>query len=95
VNLRKEAKGRECAVRILGICNFNPDTTVLAHLNVIGWNSKAHDFHGAWSCFSCHQWLDEGYTQTTTKDKRDLEQLQAVVRTQIILLDEGKIGAID
>ena len=30
-NLRKEARGRECQVRIYGICNGNPETTVLAH----------------------------------------------------------------
>ncbi len=33
-NLRKEARGRECQVRIYGICNGNPETTVLAHT---GW----------------------------------------------------------
>lgn len=30
-NLRKEARGRECQVRIYGVCNGNPETTVLAH----------------------------------------------------------------
>ncbi|EJM1279149.1 DUF1364 family protein, partial [Escherichia coli] len=25
-NLRKEARGRECQVRIYGICNGNPET---------------------------------------------------------------------
>ncbi len=28
-NLRKEARGRECQVRIYGVCNGNPETTVL------------------------------------------------------------------
>ena len=31
IDYRKEAKGRECMVRLPGICNFNPETTVLAH----------------------------------------------------------------
>ncbi|EFH2748188.1 DUF1364 family protein, partial [Escherichia coli] len=26
-NLRKESRGRECQVRIYGICNGNPETT--------------------------------------------------------------------
>lgn len=29
-NLRKEAKGRECQVRLPGICNGNNETVVLA-----------------------------------------------------------------
>ena len=27
-NLRKLARGRDCQIRIAGICNFNPETTV-------------------------------------------------------------------
>ncbi|WP_258177743.1 DUF1364 domain-containing protein [Photobacterium phosphoreum] len=30
--LRKAAKGQQCSVQILGVCNFNPETVVLAHL---------------------------------------------------------------
>lgn len=37
-NLRKEAKGRECQVRLPGICNHNPETTVLAHYRMAGLN---------------------------------------------------------
>ncbi|TBL26445.1 DUF1364 family protein, partial [Escherichia coli] len=35
-NLRKEARGRECQVRISGICNGKPETTVLAHYRRAG-----------------------------------------------------------
>lgn len=34
-NLRKEARGRECQVRIYGVCNGNPETTVLAHYRML------------------------------------------------------------
>ncbi|MER2105083.1 MAG: nuclease domain-containing protein, partial [Pseudomonas atacamensis] len=30
--LRASANGQECTVRMPGICNHNPETTVLAHL---------------------------------------------------------------
>lgn len=30
-NLRKEARGRECQIRIPGVCNGNPETVVLTH----------------------------------------------------------------
>lgn len=36
VNLRKEARGRECTVRIPGHCTFNPETSVLAHYRLAG-----------------------------------------------------------
>ncbi|HBB1356564.1 nuclease domain-containing protein, partial [Escherichia coli] len=35
-NLRKEARNRECQVRIYGVCNGNPETTVLAHYRMAG-----------------------------------------------------------
>lgn len=91
MNLRKEARGRDCTLQIFGVCSFDTETTVLAHLNVIGWNSKAHDFFGALSCGTCHHWLDEGYAQTSTRKERDLEHLQAIIKTQQIWIDEGKI----
>lgn len=36
MNLRKAAKGRDCMVRLEGICNHNPETTVLAHIRMPG-----------------------------------------------------------
>lgn len=60
-NLRKEAKGRECQVRLPGICNFNPETTVLAHYRMAGLNGvgqKPDDIFGAWACSSCHDECD-------------------------------------
>lgn len=57
-NLRKLAKGQECQVRIAGVCNFNPETTVLAHIRmkgVTGVGMKAPDILGAWCCSECHK----------------------------------------
>ncbi len=34
-DLRKAARGRECQVRIPGVCNGNPETTVLAHIPLL------------------------------------------------------------
>ena len=33
--IRNSARGQDCALRIPGVCNFNPETTVLAHVGVI------------------------------------------------------------
>lgn len=35
-NLRKEARGRECQIRIPGVCNGNPETVVLTHYRLAG-----------------------------------------------------------
>ncbi len=60
-NLRKEARGRECQVRIYGVCNGNPETTVLAHYRmagICGTGMKPDDLIGAWACSACHDEID-------------------------------------
>lgn len=102
-NLRKLAKNRECQVQIWGICNHNPETTVLAHLNGGGAGMKHHDFLGCWACSDCHRWLDGEYSRkgyyneevghysAATRKMRDYEHYRAIIRTQEILIKEGVI----
>ena len=88
--IRESAKGQPCQVRVPGICNHDPATTVLAHLNGSGTGAKASDHEAAYACSDCHSWLDGGYTQEgTARSTRDLYHLQAVIRTQSILIDLG------
>ncbi len=92
-NLRKEARGRECQVRIYGICNGNPETTVLAHYRmagICGTGMKPEDLIGAWACSACHDEIDRRTHNLDNKDAR-LYHLEGVIRTQAILLKEGKI----
>ena len=89
--LTKSARGKDCQVRVMGICNGNPETVVLAHLNGGGMGSKHSDIHGAYCCSDCHTWLDGGYVVDSTRDQRDLDHLNGVIRTQIIMLAEGLI----
>jgi len=87
------AKGKNCTVRITGVCNHNPETTVFAHLNGAGMGIKHNDIHGCFACSDCHAWLDGGYVKVPNmqRDKRDLIHLQAMVETQLILVKEGLI----
>ncbi|EON5870362.1 DUF1364 domain-containing protein [Escherichia coli] len=92
-NLRKEARGRECQVRIYGVCNGNPETTVLAHYRmagICGTGMKPDDLIGAWACSDCHAEIDRRTMILDNKDAR-LYHLEGVIRTQAILLKEGKI----
>ena len=88
----RSAQGQPCQVRVLGICKLVPGnaTTVLAHLNGGGMGMKRLSIHGAYACAQCHAWLDGGYTQTLTDlSTRDLQHLDAVIRTQEIMVREG------
>lgn len=92
-NFRKEAKGRECQVRLPGICNHNPETTVLAHYRMAGLNGvgmKPDDIFGAWACSSCHDECDRRTRKMDAEDVR-LAHAEGVLRTQQILRKEGKL----
>lgn len=91
VNLRKEARGRECQVRLVGICNFNPETTVLAHYRLhSGMGLKPDDMQGAWACSACHDEIDRRTRKLETDFVR-LAHAEGVFRTQQILKSEGKL----
>lgn len=86
-NLRKLAKGQECQVRIPGVCNFNSETTVLAHIRmpgITGTGMKAPDLLGAWCCSACHQ-----ATESNPGVRGDF--LEGVARTQNKLIEMGVI----
>lgn len=88
--IRQSAKGQPCLVRVPGVCNNDPATTVLAHLNGAGVGLKASDHEAAYACSACHAWLDGGYAnQGHFRDHRDLLHLQGVIRTQRHLLEQG------
>lgn len=90
--IRKSARGQPCLVRVPGVCNGDPETVVLAHLNGAGMGLKSMDHEGAFACSACHAWLDGGYANAGySRDTRDLYHLQGVIRTQRILIQMGLI----
>ena len=87
-DLRKLAKGKPCQVRLISVCNSDPETTVLAHVRlagVTGMGQKAPDILGAWACSECHRITE------TLKDDDQIQRafLEGVVRTQYQLLKQG------
>ena len=90
--LTKEAKGRECQVR-LPCCNHNPETTVLAHYRLAGTcgvGMKPNDLQGAWACSSRHDEIDRR-TRIFENEFVRLAHTEGVMRTIDILVREGKI----
>lgn len=61
--ITNSARNEDCTLRIAGVCNFDPSTTVFAHMNGGGMGYKHHDIHGCYACSDCHNWLDGGYVK--------------------------------
>lgn len=94
MNLRKEAKGRGCMVRIPGVCNHNSETVVLAHVRltgVSGMGMKSPDILGAWACSSCHDAVDRRNHTDLERDYVRLMHLEGMARTIAQLEKEGLI----
>lgn len=89
--LRDSARGKECQIRIPGICNYNNETVVLCHINGGGAGTKHSDLFGAYGCDLCHSAVDGRIRTQYNKDEIDLMLLQGMARTQQIMLDEGLI----
>ena len=90
--IRKAARGRACQIRIPGhYCD--PDTVVLCHLDGAGMGRKSHDIHGAFGCAICHDIVDGRVKTDIPRDTINRWFLEAVIRTQILLLKDGLIHA--
>lgn len=58
--LRKSARGKHCTLRIPGVCNGNPETTVLCHIRLpgTGIGRKPPDWQAVYGCSNCHDAFD-------------------------------------
>lgn len=91
--LTKAARGRECQIRIPGVCNGNPETTVLAHYRMAGtcgMGMKPNDLQGAWACCACHDYVDSRRSAAERAEARQYHA-EGVMRTQAILISEGTV----
>lgn len=59
--IRKSAKGKDCLLRLPGVCNHNPETVVAAHIRIAGLcgiGLKPSDLLTVRACDSCHGVMD-------------------------------------
>ena len=86
--IRNAARGQSCTLR-LSDCNFNPETTVLAHLpnGFKGMGMKGLDSVAVFACSSCHDAIDGRVHNTGPIDWRDITR--ALAETHAILIDAG------
>lgn len=84
------ARGEDCALRLIGICNFNPETTVFAHIGKRrGMSIKCADYFGVYACSDCHDAIDGRKKTDYTKEQIDSEELRALEETQEKLIEKG------
>ena len=86
--LRDSARGQECTIRLPGICNHDPATTVLCHLDGGGMGMKHPDIFGAFGCSSCHDEVDRRTRECDAEYAR-ASFFDGMVRTQQHWLDAG------
>jgi len=95
--LTRSARGRDCALRLPGICSFDPETTILAHASSGIMGGKVEDWHAFFCCSSCHAVFD-GHDQRWRdfgKDTLRAYALQAVHETQQAWVREGLLIVAD
>jgi hypothetical protein len=86
--IREFARGKECQIRIYGVCNRNNETVVLCHLNGGGLSLKRSDIHAAFGCSACHDEVDRR-SMKIDKDTAQIAFYEGVIRTQELLQKEG------
>lgn len=95
--ITKSARGMECQVRIIGVCNHNNETTVWAHPNSMaagkGMRTKAYDALGAYCCSSCHDVIDGRVPRPEGVRKTDIEIdfHEGHQRSYVILIEKGLV----
>lgn len=92
--LRKLARGKDCQIRLPGICNFNAETTVLAHYRLsglCGTSLKPPDLLGAWSCSACHDVCDQRRLTHNSRETVRLAHCEGILRTLAKLHEMGEI----
>lgn len=88
----KSAEGQMCQIRLEGICNFNSETTVFAHVGGAGMGAKHIDIEGSYACSACHDVIDGRVNSGMDRDVIKLRALEGGVRTRSIMVKEGVLN---
>lgn len=95
--LRDSAKGEACTLRLVGVCNLDWTTTVLAHSNRgadgKGLGQKADDDRACYACHACHDVLDRRVPLPVWLDRADVEREfdRAMAETRDRMREKGLI----
>ena len=86
-DLRNSARGQECTLRLVNVCNWNPETVVLAHIGRDrGMGIKCNDTFAVFACSACHAEIDG-----PNRFKHEADKLRALESTQDYWIRNGFI----
>lgn len=85
------AKGQMCTIRLPGICNFDPATTVFCHLSGIrhGHGTGIKTIFGAYGCDKCHDCVDGRTRSGLSKDYLRAAHLDGAFETLCLILRDA------
>ena len=88
--LRDSARSQQCVLNIAEICNYNEETTVLAHVDSEekGMSRKSPDWFAVFSCSDCHAHLDQ---HRMSEEDRLFYTQRGLLRTWKFWIDAGLI----
>ena len=95
--IRKSARGQQCQIRLIGICNHNSETVVLAHYRMAGtcgMGMKPSDIQAAYACSRCHDASDGRLKTDLSPDELQTAFAEGVMRTQQILIKQGLLKVV-
>ena len=89
--IRQSAKGENCTLNIVGVCNYNPETVVLCHFpsEQKGISIKSHDLSAGYGCSACHDVLDGRKQNLEFKNHAEFYMRRSSIRTHLRLIDKG------
>jgi hypothetical protein len=90
--LLEMAQGRECMLRVPGVCTGDTATTVACHQNEgKGMGQKQSDARSCWGCMACHRWYDQSGAKREVKRARfQLALLDQCIEYRRIASDPGE-----
>jgi hypothetical protein len=85
--LRDSARGEACTIQLAGICNHDPDTTVLCHTrHHAGTGIKTSDWNAFYACSACHAAIDNHELPLATEA---WQMLRGIQRTHDRFYEKG------
>ena len=91
------ARDEDCTVRIVGVCSFDPSTTIWSHCRHgaagKGKGIKALDIAGAYACTACDACYDGQIPRPAgmSRSDVDLDWFHGHVRSLVVLTNKGLI----
>jgi hypothetical protein len=85
------AKGEQCTMQIVGVCNFNSDTVVFCHFpeETNGIGKKSHFISGGDCCSDCHNAIDGRVRSQEFRDNFEWYLRRSQTRTIKRRLEQG------